>query len=202
MQKKTKPLSPFPLQKIHSVPNEFHWPPIYRGSCDDLWCKDPECLPRVKVWRSRCVLVYRLVNGCWRRLGFRVRRYQDHLSCACKQCSDITTQKECVNTKPCPNSNSTKDFCYWRPGPYPIGKRQAASSSIAIPIPLPIPFPISKCACCTPKKCPKPKTFDETTCSCICPRIKCPPGRVFNARTCTCDCPPGSKLLDGKCIGE
>ena len=123
--------------------HEFHWPPIYRGSCSKLFCKDPPCLVRKKVWRKRCVLVYRLVHGYWKRIGFRTRRYEDHLACGCKECGDIISRSTCIRTKPCPNSANPKSFCFYKPG---------------------------KCACCVPYPCPRGQIFDRDTCSCVCPK--------------------------------
>lgn len=188
------------LQKLVGGANVFYWPPIYRGSCDNLFCRDPPCIARRKVWRYRCVLVYKFIRGCWRKIGFRTISFEDHLSCSCKQCNDIKDQKWCMKTTPCPNSNNKNSFCFWRPGIFPIiGKRQVeAETSIA----LPRPVPLARCACCTPFPCPAPKIFNRNTCSCVCPVVRCPPGRVFNPWTCKCDCPRGSKLVGNKCIGE
>ena len=166
----------FRFQKLLAPNNVFYWPPIYRGSCDDLFCKDPPCIARTKVWRTRCVLVYKFIRGCWRKIGFRPIRYLDHLSCGCKRCSDIVDKKWCVKTTPCPNSYDKDSFCYWRPGPFPIGKRQVEAASSFVPV------PFSRCDCCTPKPCPFPKIFDNATCSCV--------------------CPPGSKPVGDKCVGE
>ncbi len=190
-------------QKLLGGANVFYWPPIYQRTCNNLFCKDPPCIARKTIWVSRCVLVYKFINGCWRRLGFRTIRYLDHLECGCKECRDVKDRYWCERTKPCPNTKSDKDFCYWIPGPVigpPIGKRQAAEEAPASLVP--VPFPRGRCDCCTPIYCPYPKIFDKKTCSCVCPTIKCPPGRIFNPKTCQCDCPPGSKLIDGKCIGE
>ena len=142
------------------------------------------------------MLVYRIINGCWRRIGFRSRRYLDHLECGCKECGDIRNQTACVVTQPCPNSNDPKSFCFWRKFNFlPVGKREAVDATF-------IPLPFGKCACCKPFPCPRPKIFNNSTCSCVCPPIKCAPGRVFNPRTCECDCPKGTKDINGRCIGE
>lgn len=133
----------FCTQTIHTVRNEFHWPPVYKGSCDKLKCKDPPCIARKTIWRFRCVLVYKIVNGCWKRIGFRRIRFLDHLSCSCKQCSDIESKSVCVNTKPCPNSYKLNSFCFYKPG---------------------------GCDCCVPYPCPPGQVFDKKTCSCVCPK--------------------------------
>jgi len=180
------------MQKIFTANNEFYWPPIYRGSCAGLKCDDPPCFARKRVWRTRCVLVYRLINGWWKRIGFRTRRFLDDLECGCKKCEDIRNRATCVATKPCPNSKHSNTFCYWK-FPLPIGKR--ASSSISAPT-------IGKCLCCKPFPCPKPRIFSRTSCSCVCPPIKCAPGRIFNPKTCKCDCPKGTWDVNGRCVGE
>ena len=143
------------------------------------------------------MLVYRIINGCWRRIGFRTRRYLDHLKCGCKECGDIRTRTACVGTKPCPNSDKRNSFCYWKFHIFPIGKRQATNASSSF-----IPFPFGKCLCCKPFFCFRPKIFSRSRCSCVCPPTKCAPGRIFNPRTCKCDCPRGTKDINGKCIGE
>ncbi len=102
------------MQIIHFVPGEFHWPPIRRGSCDRLLCRDPPCIARDVVIRTRCVVVYRLIDGIWRRIGTRDVIYEDHLSCGCKTCSDITSRDKCNAVSPCPSTNIPNSFCYWR----------------------------------------------------------------------------------------
>ena len=185
-----------PRRVIHSVKGEFHWPPIWKGSCDNLpGCQDPPCFPRRQVWRSVCVRVFKWIDGKWIRIGFRIRRFLDHQSCECKQCRHIRTQKECVDTYPCPNSKNVCSFCYWisNPFPVPIGKRQvaeAAPDELSLVL-----FPFGRCDCCTPKCCPAPQRFNYDRCRCECPnRIRCPPGLIFNEITCKCECPKGSKM--------
>ena len=102
--------------------------------------------------------------------------------CRCPECADITIRSKCVATKPCPESNNTRSFCIWRP---------TLSNTTS-----------GECSCCTPVSCPRPKIFNNSTCSCVCPVIKCLPGRVFNPTTCQCDCPRGTKDIGGKCVGE
>ena len=102
--------------------------------------------------------------------------------CRCPECADITIRSKCVATKPCPESNNTRSFCVWRP---------TLSNTTS-----------GECSCCTPVSCPRPKIFNNSTCSCVCPVIKCLPGRVFNPTTCQCDCPRGTKDIGGKCVGE
>ena len=125
------------------MPNEFHWPPIYRGSCDKLFCRDPPCIARKSVWVSKCVYVFKLIHGKWVFIGLQIRRYLDHLKCGCKKCGDIAYRQQCVNTKPCPNSNVPNSFCYWT----------------------------TKCECCEPVKCQpgSGQIFDPKTCKCVCP---------------------------------
>ena len=205
------------MQIIHSVPNEFHWPPIYRGSCDNLFCVDPPCYVRKKIWRTRCVLVFQIINGVWRKIGYRSRRFFDHLSCGCKQCSDIRESEWCINTKPCPNGNNFNSFCYWIPFIRPILPviKADTSATVAPSLGEPVapeletidppisPLPAGRCACCKPIYCRPPKIFNRNTCRCECPQIRCPPGRIFNITTCQCDCPSGSTLnSDGQCVGE
>ena len=132
-----------PLQVIHTVRNEFHWPPIYKGSCRKLFCKDPPCITRKKIWRTRCVLVYRLIHGVWKRIGFRNRRFVDDLKCSCKMCSDIRNARTCVRTDPCPNNKNRKSFCFYTRG---------------------------KCDCCVPYPCPRGQFFNKKTCTCDCPK--------------------------------
>ena len=203
-----------PIRVIHTVPGEFHWPPIIKTTCNNLLCKDPPCLPRVQVQRRRCVLVFKLINGRWVKIGFRIRFYVDHLSCRCKDCRDIRNRQQCVNTYPCPNSNNTCSFCYWIPSIYtqleqaaptaatvsPVG----AADDVIAPVPYPLPYPPpGRCACCTPTCCPAPKRFNYDRCRCECPpRPSCPAHQVFNENTCKCECPKGSKLIGGKCVGE
>lgn len=209
-------------QVIHTVPQEFHWPPIYRGSCDNLFCVDPPCLARRKVWRTRCVLVFQYVNGYWSKIGYRNRHFVDHLSCGCKQCSDIKDRQTCIKMKPCPSGSNQDSFCYWIPfiRPFPPILQADTSSTVSPPQddlvavkpvpptlatinPIIYPLPVGKCACCTPTECRPPKLFNENSCSCVCPVIRCPPGRIFNSSTCKCNCPPGSKLNStGQCVGE
>lgn len=179
----------------------FYWPPIYHGSCDNLYCKDPPCIARRKIWRFKCVLVYRYIRGCWRKLGFRTIRYEDHLECGCKTCNDIKDKKWCEMATHCPNNDRKDAFCYWRTGIFPIiGKRQVESAELSIAIPRPIP---ARCACCNPPVCLLPKVFNKATCSCVCKTTVCPRGRVHNPLTCQCDCPRGSKPdREGNCIGE
>ena len=199
-------------QVIHSVPNEFHWPPIFRGSCDNLFCKDPPCFARRKVWRTRCVLVFKRIHGIWVKIGYRLRKYIDHLKCGCKECSDIRDRAWCIRTKPCPNSKDPNSFCRWIPFLYPpILTAEAAAISpaqddlVIAPIPTIVPTirPIpGRCECCTPVPCKPPRFFNRNTCRCECPRFRCPRGQIFNSNTCECDCPPGSvKNADGKCVG-
>ena len=210
------------------MPNEFHWPPIYRGSCDNLFCRDPPCFVRRKIWRTECVLVFQQINGYWKKIGYRNRRFVDHLSCGCKQCTDIRERQWCINTKPCPNSNNPNSFCYWIPfiirRPLPpvleadtgtatantpapanqlIVKPIEPSLSIINPTIFPLPLPLGRCACCKPAYCVPPRFFNSDTCRCECPRIRCPPGQIFNSTTCECDCPLGSKRNSvGQCVGE
>lgn len=217
------------MQVIHTVPNEFHWPPIYRGSCDNLFCRDPPCFVRRKTWRTECILVFQHINGHWMKIGYRNRRFVDHLSCGCKQCTDIRERQWCINTKPCPNSNNPNSFCYWIPfiiHPLPLTVLEADKGATADtsapasqdqlvvkpveptlptikPTIFPLPLPLGRCACCNPFYCAPPRFFNGDTCRCECPRIRCPPGQIFNTTTCQCDCPPGSKRNSvGKCVGE
>ena len=133
------------IQTIHTVPNEFYWPPIYKGTCDKLStkCKDPPCIARETMWRSRCTLVYRIVKGCWKRIGFRTVHFLDHLKCSCKECKDITRPWECVTTKPCPSEYNSDSFCYYQRG---------------------------KCDCCVPFSCPPGQYFNKRICDCACPK--------------------------------
>ena len=158
------------------MPNEFHWPPIYRRSCDSLFCVNPPCFARVKRFKCQCVLVYKLINGILFKIGYRTRCYIDHMKCGCKECKDISNRFQCVTTMPCPNANSTS-FCYWKPYP-------------------------GKCDCCEPLSCPYLKIFNNNTCSCACPDVTCPFGLISNPDTCECECPPGSIPFGNKCIGE
>lgn len=189
------------------MPNEFHWPPIYRGSCDNLFCKDPPCLVRKKVWVTKCVLVFKLVYGRWVFVGPRLRRFLDHVKCGCKECYDIRDRTWCIKTKPCPNSYNPSSFCYWTPFFIALDVSPAvttAPSKSADAALAPIPWPIhGRCRCCTPIYCPHPKIFVKERCRCECPLIRCPPGQIFNSRTCECDCPKGSKKNSaGGCVGE
>lgn len=147
-----------PARVIHTVKGQFFWPPIYRGTCDKLFCKDPPCIARKFIWRSRCVLVYKLIHGYWKKIGFRTVRYIDHLKCGCKECSDIKDAKTCINTKPCPNTKSKLSFCY-----YDFKKRD--------------------CDCCIPYPCPPGQWFNKRTCSCDCPK-----GSRKVGRRCIGDC--------------
>ena len=344
--------TPPPPQKIHTVPGEFHWPPIYRGTCDKLKCYTPHCRARKIVWRRRCVLVYKYAYGCWKRIGYRTRYYIDHLKCSCTNCNDIKSYKRCVATRPCPNTHNPKSFCYWKYSlpygkstPYPRqqsyprhqkydphqkgqgygqysshqkydqyqkgqkydsyqkgqkydsyqkgqkydsyqkGQRYGQYSSHQKYDPYQKgqkydsyqkgqkydsyqkgqrygqysshqkydPYqkgqkydsyqkgqrydsyqkgqkydsyqkgqkydsyqthqkypatgytsypPSGSCECCTPFFCKPPKVFNKRTCSCVCPVIKCPYARIFNPKTCGCDCPPGTRDVNGKCVGE
>ena len=191
-----------PARVIHTVPNEFHWPPIWKGSCNNLPCKVPPCFPKQKVWRTRCVLVFRLIGGLWVNTGYHLRRYEDHISCECKQCKHIYNRAECVKTFPCPNSKNECSFCFWTSiyfatADEAVGKRQAP----AIAAPTFLPF--GRCDCCEAKCCPAPKRLNYDNCRCECPKIVCPDGQILNRDTCKCECPRGSKPnANGQCIGE
>ncbi|XP_064396686.1 balbiani ring protein 3-like [Halichondria panicea] len=130
-----------PKSIIHTVHGEFYWPPIRRGSCDNLYCRNPPCIARKTVWKSACVFVFKIIKGKWVFLGRRLRRYLDHQECGCKNCGDITSRTQCTTTRPCPNSLIRNSFCYWT----------------------------KKCECCTPFKCPKGQIFNYRTCQCDCP---------------------------------
>ena len=107
------------LQVPHTVPGEYHWPQIFKGSCDGLSCKDPSCLARKQIKRRQCVLVFQNLWGIWYIIGYRYRYYYDHQKCGCKQCEDIKDVWECKETSACPNCqfNNAKYFpnsrCIW-----------------------------------------------------------------------------------------
>ncbi len=49
-----------PKHILHTEHYEWHWPPVYKGVCDDLpGCKDPECISTKTVKETVCVLVFR-----------------------------------------------------------------------------------------------------------------------------------------------
>ena len=192
-----------PRKLIHSIPGEFHWPPIMRGSCDNLpGCRVPSCLPRQTIRRSVCVLVFKFINGRWVKVGYLIHRFVDHLSCECKQCKHVRSQKECVNTYACPNSDDECTFCFWNTT-LSVGKRQVELAPVKI-----LPFPFGRCDCCTPSCCPAPKRFNYDRCRCDCPSvIRCPTGQIFNRDTCKCECrtircPPGQIFNQKTCKCE
>jgi len=197
-----------PRSVRHTVPGEFHWPKIFKGSCNNQFCKDPPCFPKVQVWQSQCVLVFKWKNGRWVKIGFRIRRFLDHLSCRCKECRDIRTRQQCIKMFPCPNSNNNCTFCYWIPSPFILHDEVAPVTTqperVSDTLTAPIPIPFGRCDCCIPTCCPAPKRFNYDKCRCECPsRPQCPQDQVFNKDTCRCECPKGSKLhANGKCIGE
>ena len=71
-------------QIIHKVPNEFHWPPIIRGSCDNLFCWFSKCVPCDDRFFVACTNVYKMINGQWAFVGLGLRRVPDHLKCGCE----------------------------------------------------------------------------------------------------------------------
>ncbi len=130
------------MQVIHTVHEEFHWPPISRGTCDNLFCRNPPCIARVKEWKVACVHVFQIVHGYWKYIGYLPRRYWDHKECSCKTCNDIRRENVCTATRPCPNGLVRNSFCYWNN---------------------------RECDCCTPFKCPPGQVFNHSTCECDCP---------------------------------
>lgn len=108
------------LQVPHIVPGEYHWPQIFKGSCDGLYCQDPSCLARKKIRRRKCVLVFKKHWGHWYVLGYTYRYYYHHQKCSCKQCEDIKNAHECKKTSACPNCRLNAIFfpnsrCTWDP---------------------------------------------------------------------------------------
>ena len=183
------------LQIVHSVPGEFHWPPIRRGLCDGLFCQDPPCFARDVVTRTRCVVVYRLIYGIWRRIGIRSVVYEDHLSCGCKTCGDIKSKDSCYAVSPCPNTDLSVSFCYWEKSESLLRRPKG---QLVYPH-----FRPGECKCCVIESCPARQIFDSKSCSCVCLNTNCAPGRVFNDATCNCDCPKGTRENSyGKCVGE
>ena len=88
------------------------------------------------------MLLYKIIHGSWKRVGFRRIHFLDHLSCGCKECSDIKSKSACVKTGPCPNNKNSKSFCFYKS---------------------------NECACCEPYPCPAGEIFDKSSCSCVCP---------------------------------
>lgn len=122
-----------PKHVLHSEQYEWHYPPIYRGVCDDLpGCKNPKCISTKTVKTSACVLVfrhygYRLITGSntscaiyntlyfrWVRVGYRKIWFKTDQSCKCRQCKDIKSYRECVHEHPCPNEGGSYSYCYWK----------------------------------------------------------------------------------------
>ena len=130
-------------QITHSEPNAFYWPPIRRGSCDNLPCRNPPCTALLARLTSKCVCVFKIINRKWIYIGVRRKVFFDHLICGCKVCADILRRHLCINTRACPNSDAPNSFCYWT----------------------------TKCECCTPVSCQPDsgQIFDPTTCQCVCP---------------------------------
>lgn len=184
------------LQVIYTVPNEFHWPPVYVGSCDGLVCSTSSCNVQSEDVIIKCVLVFQLINGSWAFTGEQNRLFTDHKQCVCKQCSDISDMLLCAQTKPCPDSNSSS-YCFWNSST----NIPTIDPNTQIP-PIPIPSPGS-CECCTPTSCPQPKVFNRSSCQCDCSMIDCPPSQALNDTTCECECPEGSiKNTAGECVGR
>ena len=206
------------------MPDEFHWPRIYRGSCDNLFCRDPPCIARKTEKVTKCVYVYKKIDGKWINLGRQPRTYENHLECGCKSCNDIRISWLCKNS--CPNSDTPNSdiivpnsFCYWTPflftikpptiGPPTIGPpRLALAEAAAAPEPIddliPLPVPTHGiCRCCN-LRCKLPKVVNSK-CKCVCPSPppECKKGQTYNTATCECECPKGSKMIaDGNCVGK
>ena len=103
------------MQIPHNVPDEYHIPPLYKGSCDNLFCQDPPCFARDMIKIKVCVFVFKKKDNSWTILGYRFRQYEDHLECGCKQCKDITEEDQCINTRPCPTHTNVypTSYCDW-----------------------------------------------------------------------------------------
>lgn len=138
------------MQSIYSNNDEFFWPPIYKGSCEALDCgrSGSPCITRISVWKTKCVLFHKIINGQWVNFGFRTIRYLDAVECGCKQCSDITDHSVCLKAGTCPNNYydpnnhyNPKSFCFWSN---------------------------RGCDCCEVHSCPRRQYFNKTTCSCDC----------------------------------
>lgn len=194
-------------------PTFFHFPLIIKGSCDNLQCETPPCLVRSGMTRFRCVATWEYVNGEWVYRGFRLVRYQDHLRCECKQCSDITTRFQCMRTRPCPNnSSSPNNYCFWRcrsrqtagPSPIPITIGPAGPQPVG---PGPIgSLSVNSSTIMSESWDPELSKTDESSdyapvedvdmqqtsanlpcCDC-CQPIRCPPHYTFNRAHCRCVC--------------
>ncbi len=199
------------------MPDEFHWPRIYRGSCDNLFCRNPPCIARKTEKVTKCVYVYKKIDGKWINFGRQPRTYENHLECGCKSCNDIRTSSLCRSTKPCPNSDTPNSFCYWIPfiftiqpptirpptiGPPRLALAEAAAAPEPIDDLIPLPIPTrGVCRCCT-LRCKLPKIVSPR-CRCECPPSDCKKGQTYNTTTCECECPKGSKMdAYGNCVGK
>ena len=152
-----------PRTIYHTVPGYCFYPPIQKGSCDNI--ASSTCVSKSEEWRSKCVLVSRYRNGRWMKLGYRIVRYLHHISCHNKQCPSIT----------CPSGqyfDSSTCMCKCNQQ-CPSNKR----------------LKFNTCQCeCAPKTCPIGQRLNPTTCNCECLPITCPSNKVQNTLTCGCEC--------------
>ena len=152
----------------HTVPGYSFYPPIQKGSCDNI--ASSTCVSKCEEWRSKCVLVHQHINGRWTKLGYRVVQYLYHTSCHHKQCPSIACSSgQTFDRSTC----MCKSQCI--PKTCPSGKHQSSST----------------CNCvCTPKHCGYNKQQNPTTCRCKCIPTPCPFNQPFNENTCRCQCRP------------
>ena len=48
------------------------------------------------------------------KIGYRKITVKSDVLCKCRECKDIKSYRECVNTHPCPNNGGQYSYCFWK----------------------------------------------------------------------------------------
>ena len=125
-----------PRKVLHYQPNVYYSPPIWKLSCSQLKCKQPECIATRSEKKTVFVRVYRYIGGKWVSTC-EIVTYENHLDCKCKECKDIRNYSECIKSTTCPNCPFKKDRsnCFW----------SHTGEAISIGV---IPLSRGNCQCC------------------------------------------------------
>ena len=131
-----------PRTIYHTVPGYFFYPPIEKGSCDNI--ASSTCVSKSEEQRSKCVLVHRYINGRWKKQGYQVVRYLHHISCHGTQRRSMCPRGQYFDRSTC-TCKCIRKTC-------PSNTRQNPTS----------------CWCeCTPTACPIDHVFHTYQCRCM-----------------------------------